>query len=273
MVRGKGGEKRDGGVQSVDRALTLLEILGSEEEGLRLTDLSMKSGLSPSTAHRLLTTLEKRRFVQFDAADNHWHVGRAAFSVGASFVKRRNFVAPSLHYLKYLRDLTRETANLGVIEDGSVITLAQAESREIMRAIAPVGGRAPVTSSAMGKAIMATWTAKELETFINRHPLMRLTSASIMSFEALKAELEEVRQNGYAIDNEEYMPGLRCVGAAVYNHQGEAFFAISVSGLTSRVSMEKVAEMGLSVARTAGELTRALGGVMPQEISLTEAKK
>src|ERR1700736_6880965 len=94
-------DPRDGGVQSVDRALLIIETLAEDDEGYRLTDLAIRTGLSPSTAHRLLTTLEKRRFVEFNPSDNMWHVGRQAFAIGSAFVRRRNFVAPAFPFLPH----------------------------------------------------------------------------------------------------------------------------------------------------------------------------
>ena len=88
---------RDGGVQSVDRALSIIEVLAEDDEGYRLTDLAVRTGLSTSTVHRLLATLEKRRFVQFDRTESKWHVGAQSFAVGATFTRRRNFTAQAMH--------------------------------------------------------------------------------------------------------------------------------------------------------------------------------
>jgi IclR family transcriptional regulator, acetate operon repressor len=255
---------KSGAVQSVDRAMVLLEALGEDEEGYRLTDLSIRTGLSPSTAHRLLTTLEKRRFVEFNPSDNMWHVGRQAFAIGSAFIRRRNFVAPALPYLRRLRDLTHETANLGVADDGEVIVLTQVESREIMRAITKVGGRAPMVTSGIGKAILATYSQDEVVAIIQRHGMRRLTPKSVVRAGELRDALEIVRREGYAVDDQEFLTGLRCVAAVVYNDQAEALAAISVSGLASRVPPERVAELGRLVRETAKELTLALGGRLPE---------
>src|ERR1700761_6578258 len=99
-------EPREAGVQSVDRALQIIETLAEDDEGYRLSDLAVRTGLSTSTAHRLLTTLEKRRFVQFDRTESKWHVGAQSFAVGATFTRRRNFVAQAVPYLRKLRDVT-----------------------------------------------------------------------------------------------------------------------------------------------------------------------
>lgn len=257
------GGAKAGAVQSVDRALLLLEALGEDEEGYRLTDLSIRTGLSPSTTHRLLTTLEKRRFVEFDQSDATWHVGRQCFAIGSAFVRRRNFVAPALPFLRRLRDLTHETANLGVVEDGEVVVLTQVESREIMRAITRVGGRAPMVTSGIGKAILATYSDEEVGSIIKRYGMRRLTPKSVVRAGELRDALERVRREGYALDDEEFLTGLRCVASVVYNDRGEALAAISVSGLAARVSSERVAELGRVVRETAHELTLALGGRLP----------
>ncbi len=259
----KSDAERSGSVQSVDRALRLLEILGEDEEGYRLTDLAARAGLSPSTVHRLLTTLEKRRFVQFDQSDGMWHVGRQAFQIGSTFARQRNFVAPALPYLRRLRDQTRETANLGVADDGQIIFLAQVESREIMRAITRVGGSTPMVNSGMGKAILACYGPTDVATIVATHGMHKLTRRSVTRASDLRDQLSRIRQQGYSVDDEEFLTGLRCIAAVAYNHQAEPLCAISVSGLAQRLTDDRIAGIGPLVAETARELTVALGGRFP----------
>lgn len=255
---------RSGIVQSIDRAMAILEVLGEDEEGYRLTDLARRTGLSVSTVHRLLTTLEQRRFVQFDRSDGMWHVGRGAFTIGSAFVRQRNFVAPALPLLRRLRDQTRETVNLGIVDDGEVVVLTQVESREIMRAITRVGGRAPVVNSGMGKAILASYPDADVDAVISRHGLRKVTEKSITRAPALRAEIAAIRKRGYALDNEEFVTGLRCAAAVVYNAQAEALCAISISGLAVRVSDERLHVLGRLIAEAAKELTLILGGQLPE---------
>lgn len=255
--------QRSGTVQSVERALLLLELLGEDAEGYRLTDLAARAGLSPSTVHRLLTTLEKRQFVQFDQSDGLWHVGRTAFQVGATFAQQRNFVAPSLPFLRRLRDQTRETANLGVAVDGRMIFLAQVESREIMRAITRVGGNTPMVNSGMGKALLSTYSAADVSAIVSTYGMHKLTPKSLTRAGDLKEHLALARKQGYAVDDEEFQQGLRCIAAPVFNHQGEALCAISVSGLVQRLNEDRVPVVGQLVAETARALTQALGGRLP----------
>jgi len=257
-------DPRDGGVQCVDRALLIIETLAEDDEGYRLSDLAVRTGLSTSTVHRLLATLEKRRFVQFDRDESKWHVGAQCFAVGATFTRRRNFVAQAMPYLRKLRDLTRETANLAVVDDQSIIVLTRMESREIMRSLTKVGGRVAMVASGVGKAVLATYSDKDVNAIICRQGMPRLTEKSIVRPGELFRELEAIRRQGYAVDDEEARMGLRCVAAVVYNDCGESLAAISVSGMTSRLTDDRLPALGRIVREVAAELTVALGGVMPE---------
>ena len=256
-------DSRDGGVQSVDRALTIIETLAEDDEGYRLSDLAIRTGLSTSTVHRLLATLENRRFVQFDRTESKWHVGARAFTVGATFARRRNFTAQAVPYLRKLRDLTRETANLAVVDDEFIVVLTRMESREIMRSLTKVGGRVAMVASGVGKAVLATYSDDDVRAIIRHRGMPRLTEKSIIRPSDLFRELEKVRRQGFAFDDEEACMGLRCIAAVVYNDCSEPLAAISVSGMTSRLTDDRLPALGQTVREVAAELTVALGGTMP----------
>jgi IclR family acetate operon transcriptional repressor len=260
---------RDTGVQSVDRALSIIETLAEDDEGYRLSDLAIRTGLSTSTVHRLLGTLENRRFVQFDRSQSKWHVGARCFTVGATFARRRNFAAQAIPYLRKLRDLTRETANLAVVDDEFIVVLTRMESREIMRSLTKLGGRVAMVASGVGKAVLATYSDDDVSAIIHHHGMPRLTEKSIVRPGELFKELEKIRRQGYAVDDEEACMGLRCVAAVVYNDCAEPLAAISVSGMTGRLTDERLPQLGQTVREVAAELTVALGGVMPGVKPLT----
>lgn len=256
-------DPKDGGVQSVDRALLIIETLAEDDEGYRLTDLAIRTGLSPSTVHRLLTTLEKRRFVQFDRGESTWHIGAQSFAIGATFARRRNFVTQALPFLRKLRDQTRETANLAVVDDGAMVVLTRVESREIMRSVTKVGGRVPMVASGLGKALLATYSEQDVFAIIQRDGMPRLTSKSIVRAGELCKSLHDIRRQGYSVDDEEALIGLRCVSAVVYDDCSEPLAAISVSGKASRVPNDRLPILGKLVQDVAAELTTALGGTTP----------
>src|SRR3981189_3909395 len=202
-------DPRDGGVQSVDRALSIVERLAEDDGGYRLSALAVRTGLSTSTVHRLLATLEKRRFVQFDRYELKWHVGAQSFTVGATFARRRNFVAQAMPYLRKLRDQTRETANLAVVDDESIIVLTRIQSREIMRSLTKVGGRVAMVASGVGKAVLATYSDEDVNAIIRRQGMPRLTEKSIVRPGELFKDLQAIRRQGFAVDDEEARIGLR----------------------------------------------------------------
>jgi len=247
-------------VQAVDRALVLLEELAKDDGGVRLTVLARRTGLSLSTVHRLLTTLEHRRFVQFSPIDNRWHVGLEAFAVGSAFSRARNFVAPALPFLRRLRDHTRETANLGIVDNGEIVLVKQAPSREITRAISSVGGRTPMVASAMGKAILSSYSEADVHAVITKFGLRRFTSTTLTDSRELSNQLVDARRVGFAVDDEEFVAGLRCVAAPVYNENLDVVCAVSVSGVPLRMTNDRIATIGRLVAKAARELTLAVGG-------------
>src|SRR5258707_8090963 len=137
------------------------------------------------------------------------------------------------------------------------------ESREIMRSLTKVGGRVAMVASGVGKAVLATYSDEDGKAISWRQRMPRLTEKSIVRPGELFKQLQAIRRQGYAVDDEEARIGLRCVAAVVYNDCGEPLAAISVSGLTSRLTDDRLPALGRIVHEVAAELTVGLGGVMP----------
>ncbi|MDT0683143.1 IclR family transcriptional regulator [Roseicyclus sp. F158] len=251
----------EGSVQSVARALTLLRLLGRTREGASVSDLARTSRLPVSTTHRLLTTLESEGFALFDGTTRLWHVGHEAFSTGLAFDRRHALAGSALPHLRRLRDRTRETANVGLLQDGRLVTIGQVESREIMRAIAAPGGAGvPASASGMGKAILATWPEDAVRAHVDRHGLPPMTSKSHRDLAGLLRDLTEIRARGWALDDEEHAPGLRCIAAVVSASNGEATGAVSVSGLSLRLTNARLSAVGDAVMQASDLLGRELAG-------------
>ena len=250
----------DGTVQSLDRALQLLELLAGDDEGYRLVDIAARSGLSSSTAHRLLTTLEQRQFVQFDRATNLWYVGVRCFAVGSAFARRRRISVLALPVMRRLRDSLNESVNLGIADLGDIVFVTQVESREVMRAIGKPGFRAPLHGTAMGQAILAAMTQDDVLLYLRTYGLPKLTPNTIARASRLHETLGDVRRAGYAVDDEQNAVGLRCVAAAIRDEHGQPFGAISLVGPTQRVRSADFERLGAAVRRAADEITAAYGG-------------
>jgi IclR family acetate operon transcriptional repressor len=253
-------EPRTGQVQSLIRALSILRSLAESGDGMTLSDLAQLVGLPPSTAHRLLTTLQQERFVRFDGIGHVWQVGVEAFIIGNAFVRTRDVVAMARPYLRRLMEEGGETANLYLEQDGEAICMAQVECRQMMRAIARPGGRVQMHCSGAGKAILGWLPDGELTRIIQKHGLRRVTDRTLDTPRRLRAALEQVRERGYAIDDEEHAVGLRCVAAPVFDEHGQPVAALSLSGPGARVTEQRLAELGTLTKRVANELSAELGG-------------
>ena len=263
--RKKSPSERSGLVQSLSRGLGLLEALAENDDGLRLVDVAARVELAPSTAHRLLTTLEQRQFVYLDKQTGHWQVGVRCFSVGNAFLQRRNLVVQSYPLLKRLRDDSGETVNLGIENEGDLVFLAQVESRELMRAISRPGGRTPMHCSGMGKALLAALPEDEAQAIIRDKGLARFTPHTIVTTEEFGVERTRMRDAGWSFDNEEHAMGLRCVAAAIFDELAQPIAAISLSGPTVRLPDERIPRLADLVKSAAHDITLSLGGRLPHE--------
>jgi len=254
------GGRDSGQVQSLTRALAILETLAETTEGMTLSDVAQVVGLAPSTAHRLLTTLESRRFVRFLAPDGLWQVGVQSFVVGQAFRRSRDVIALARPQMRQLMEATGETANLYIEEGGEAVCMAQVESRQMMRAIARPGGRVKLHCSGAGKAMLAHLPADEVAKILQAHGLPRTTDKTLDTPQRLKVDLERIRVLGFAIDDEEHAVGLRCVASTVLDEEGQPLAALSVSGPTARIDEAAMSLIGGLVRHAAITVTELVGG-------------
>lgn len=250
-------------VQSLTRGLSLLEALARAEGGLTLTDLAQRVVLAPSTAHRLLATLEKMGYVYQGGELGRWYIGLQAFAVGTSFLANRDFVAQSHPYMRRLMEQSGETANLGIIDGTEAVFIDQVQCREMMRTIVKLGSRVPLHASGVGKAIFAALPDDQIDAILKVKGLPRITANTITSPETMWASVRVIRQRGWSFDDEEHALGTRCVAAPIYDEHADVLGAISLAGPSSRLPDERIKQLGPVVAHTAEELTHRLGGRWP----------
>ena len=259
---GSNGRPGEGRNQSLARALTLLERLSQTPTGMNLTDLSQQLGMPAATVHRLLSTFEELDFAEQDD-DGLWFVGLKAFTVGAAFLHRRDLIGSARPHMQALVDRCGETVNLGIVDDGEAVFISQVESTEMMRMIARLGSRSPIHASGVGKAILAHLPERRVAQILQQRGLARFTERTIDNPAALRNELERIRVQGYALDDEEHAVGLRCVAAPIFDENGLPIAAISLSGPKARLVDSRLGELGGAIAQTAEEITQALGGRSP----------
>ena len=255
--------ERSDQVQSLVRALGIINRLAAADEGVTLTEVAQQVGLSPSTAHRLLTTLEQERYVHFDAERRLWSVGVQAFVAGSAFLRTRNLVAVARRQMRVLMEESEETVNLAVEDQFEAIYLSQVECRQMMRAFARPGGRVPLHCSSVGKALLSAMPDGDLSKVLHQRGLPRLTVKTIHSTAALRQDLARSRERGYAIDDEEHAVGLRCIAAVIFNENRDPVAAVSLSGPMARIPDQRIPLLGALVRRAADAVTAQMGGALP----------
>ena len=249
---------RERTVQSVDRALALLERLASRGGSASLSDLARDLGLSKSTVHALLATMRAWGVVSQEA-DGLYVLGIRLFEWGTAAVSRLDLRTAAGPVLERLMDQFQETVHLVVGDGLDVVYIDKRESPRSMRIVSQVGRRLPAYCTAVGKAMLAFRPEEELERLLEGATLQPWTPNTITDKEALKAHLAEVRRRGYALDNEEIIEGLRCVGAPIRDHSGQVVAALSVAGLSVRLGPERIAEVIPAVVEAAAEISHRLG--------------
>ena len=214
--------RREGGqfpyrAQVLDRSFAILDLLAASSEDLSLADMGETLKLHKSTFYRLLENSPNRhpllRKKDFDTGK--YRLGSKLLQLGSRAVARFDLATVGRPYLEKLKEQSGETAALGVLSDGEVVSIAVAEGRHVLRMHVTVGGKVPVHCSALGKAILAFLPEKEVDMIVRKHGLKANTRHTITRRPELKAELAHIRTAGFAIDDQEIEDGLKCVGAAV----------------------------------------------------------
>lgn len=240
---------------TVIKAFAVLDLLSSKD-GSSLADVSEILGTSKSTALRYLNTFETLGAVTRDEADR-FHLGPKLIELAGSYVSDHSLPDLAAPFMDELVQETRETIHLAVPSGNGVVYIAKVNSPHSIQMASTIGGRVPMHCTALGKAILAH-SPERLDQVISED-LERRTSHTLASAEALRKELDQVRSQGFAIDNEENELGVRCVGAPVFDYRGDAVGAISASGPASRITEKQCLEWGGLLRDIALRLSRRVG--------------
>jgi DNA-binding IclR family transcriptional regulator len=247
------------GLQTVDRTFRLLELLCQSNGGLSLTEISQRSGLPKSTVHRLLAALVGYRLVNQDPVTQHYRPGIKLFELAQQALQGIRLRDEALPELKELCDLTRETVHLAILDDGDVIYIDKEESPQTIRMFSAIGKRGPAHCTGVGKVLLAALPNEELRRVVRRKGLPRFTENTITDSAALSAHLERVRELGYAIDNQEHEPEIRCVACPIFDHRGEVSASISLTVPAFRASREEMEARAPVVREYAERISRRMG--------------
>lgn len=245
-------------VQSVGRALNLLEALGASDGDASLGDLARTTGLQPPTAHRLLATLVQREWVVRNPNTSHYRLSRKLLSIAGDIEARTaRLCAVARPHLTALRDDTGESTNLVVLDGLAAVYIDQVPSQRPIRMFTEIGARVPAYASGAGKAMLAFQTPA-VDRALDRLTLEALTVHTLTDRAALKRALRQARSRGYAFDSEEYELGVACTAAPIRGGDGIAVAAISVSAPVARWRALDRSRLGCQIAGHASEISAQL---------------
>jgi IclR family transcriptional regulator, acetate operon repressor len=248
-------------VQSLDRALDILEALAAAGDEVGVSELSERVGLHVSTVHRLLSVLVSRGYARQNAPSGRYALGPQMLKLAHNAVGTGQFDlrAEARSVLSALVHQSGETTNLVTLLDANAVYVDQIASRHMVGMFTQIGTRVPLYCTGAGKALLAFRSAAELEAYLGRESLEPRTPQTLTSRSALREELERIRQRGFAYDEGELDAEVRCVAAPVFDHTGGAVAAISVSGPASRFTAARMRATAVALLQATQELSARLG--------------
>jgi DNA-binding IclR family transcriptional regulator len=246
-------------IQAIERAVSILNAFSPEDPELGVTELAERLGLHKSTVHRFMVNLNAAGLVERNPRTGRYRLGLRIFELGGLVMQQMNLWDEALPFLEGLVHDTGETGHLAVLDGGEAIYIERVEARRALRVPSAIGRGYPAHATNLGKVLLADLPPERVEAIVAERGLAAYTPQTITDLGRLEAELERIRALGYAVDNEEYDEGLRCIGAAVRDHSGHVVAALGIGGPVTRITPDRVDALAGLVMTAARGLSRRLG--------------
>jgi DNA-binding IclR family transcriptional regulator len=224
-------------IQSLARGLKILDLLGQASDGISITELAETLKVDKGSASRLVSTLARYGYAEKDEVTRRFHLGPQVVGLSRSVLTRLPLREAAKAYLRQLMEHTGECAHLAVPAQGKVLYIDQVESPATLRVNAQVGTMNPLHCTALGKALLAFGDVEIPGT------LERFTPKTIKNKRALQEHLKEIRSSGYAVDDEEFDPGVRCIAVPVFDFRGKVIGALGISGPATRITLQRLPQL------------------------------
>ncbi len=247
------------GVSALERALSILEIIGNSGKPLDINQLANLSGIPLSSLYRLLDTFTAMGFLNRDSGNRTYSLGFKLLYLGNQARLQLSLIDTVKPFLEDLTEKTGETTNLVVEDRGEAIYVERVDSPYPLRITHMIGKKAPLHATGVGKCLLAWRSSQEVIRIMEKKGMAKLTPNTITNINDLLQELQRVKKKGYALDCEECEIGIRCVAAPIFMGD-QAVAAISVSGPSIRISDEKMEEYSKILCDVAREVTSILKG-------------
>ena len=254
--------ENSGAVQSVVRALSLLQVLAESPADCSLTEITRQAKLPPSTAHRLLNSLIQAGYVSQNPETARYGLGNNLILLSRKAAQKHQLIQVARPFMEKLAHQMGETVNLTTRDDDMVIQLDHVDSPNILRVAYPVGERFPLHASASGKLFLA-YLSRDVRDPILKGKRHSFTEATLVERAKLLDELEAIRKRGYSVDDNEREIGVRCVAAPIKNAHGQVVAAISLTGPSLRLSATRLHELAVVLVKTGQTIAEAWNDPAP----------
>jgi IclR family KDG regulon transcriptional repressor len=255
----KNKKRSDYYIQSIKRAVQILNSFTLKKDELGITELSERLNLHKSTVHRILVTLEDEGFVAKDQVSQKYRLGIKLFELGhivKEQIEIRNYALP---IMKELAQKTEESIDLNILSDGKRVSIEKIESPHDVRRIIQLGKSLPLYCGGSGKALLAFLPNEEIDKIIQKEKFIPFGPKTITDPIKLKEHLKEIRKSGYAISFEERILGSASVAAPILDYKGQVVASLSISGPTTRFTKKKVPMLISLVKEAAKKISVSLG--------------
>jgi IclR family acetate operon transcriptional repressor len=254
---------------AIDRALDLFTIAVNAHGPLTLAEAAGQAGLSKPTAHRILRILVARGFLR-QAEDRSYCLGKEAYALAGKSLNQLEYAREARVGLDWLKTITPEAIHFAALAGDSPIYVAKIEGTRPYRMASTIGTPLPIHCTSIGKAVLAYLSPEKAAHHLSVTGFERRTIHTLTKVSQLKAQLEEIREQGYAIDDEENEDNIRCVGAPVFDSNGEVIGGVSVSSPTFHLSLAEAHALAPFVVKSAGMISSALGAT-PEDLPVVAA--
>jgi DNA-binding IclR family transcriptional regulator len=242
-------------IRAVERALDVLMCFTSQTPELSMTQISELVGINKSTVHRLLATLEGKRFVERDPTTGAYRLGIRLIQMAFLTMEHNDLRRLATPFLHDLCDQYHENVNLSVLDDTDVVYVDVIESAQRIKLAASRGQRLPAFCTASGKAILAFVPEENVKSILERG-MSRYTQNTILSQKAFFENIQEARERGFALSEQEFEEGINAIAAPIYNSNGKPIASVSIAGPAYRLTRERMIEIGSSLVAAASNIAR-----------------
>ncbi|TKG94990.1 IclR family transcriptional regulator [Puteibacter caeruleilacunae] len=246
-------------VPNLERGLEIMELLADNPKGLSIQDIKNELGLSQTSVFRITQSLLQKGYLARDEESKYFYLTRKLLTIGFRAINEHDLLEIALPWMRKLRDEVKETVFLGIIGDTDGIFIEQALGTYPFKFMLTPGNRFPFHCSAPGKAMLAFLPEKEKVELVSKLTLKKFNENTITTKRKFQEELKMVKEQGYALDREEQLKGVVCVGAPVFDYQGFPKAAIWISGPTERMNEVVWEDQGELVKQYAEKISIEMG--------------